>query len=253
MLSKNKIKHIRSLGQKKFRDLHQQFIAEGSKIVLEFLHSNLTVVEMYATKDWLNQNKTDTDTVAITEVTDEELKKITQLSSSQNVLGVFSMPSNSLNKDIFSLKLNLVMDDIRDPGNLGTIIRIADWFGIEQVICSSDSVDLFNPKVVQGTMGSLARVKVVYTDLFDLFKNLPEGIPVYGALLDGENIYHSQLESTGILLIGNEAHGISEKLLPFINKKISIPPFNPNTLKAESLNAAVATGIICAEFGRRNV
>ena len=182
-----------------------------------------------------------------------EMGKISQLTTPQNVLGIFNIPDISINNLSLSGALTLMLDDIKDPGNMGTIIRIADWFGIKQIICSPESVDIYNPKVVQGSMGSIARVNVAYANLLDILQNKSENIPVYGALLDGENIYKTTLEPSGIIIIGNESEGISENLLPHISKKIMIPSFNTNLQKAESLNAAIAAGIICAEFRRRAI
>jgi RNA methyltransferase, TrmH family len=172
------------------------------------------------------------------------------------VLAICEIPEYILEVQLLKNKLTLVLDDIKDPGNLGTIIRIADWFGIENILCSNDTADTFNPKVVQATMGSIARVKVHYTALTDFFRieNGKLNIKSYGALLEGDNIYTKQLSSEGFIIIGNESKGISEDLLPYITDKVTIPAFShyrSDTGEAESLNAAIATAIICSEFRRR--
>jgi len=253
MLSQSKIKYIRSLSNKKFRIQYRQFIVEGTKSVKELLNSNYIADSIYATKDWINNHSDSSVKINPIEISENEMGKISQLTTPQNVLGIFNIPDISINNLSLSGALTLMLDDIKDPGNMGTIIRIADWFGIKQIICSPKSVDIYNPKVVQGSMGSIARVNVAYANLLDILQNKSENIPVYGALLDGENIYKTTLESSGIIIIGNESEGISENLLPHISKKIMIPSFNTNLQKAESLNAAIAAGIICAEFRRRAI
>ena len=172
------------------------------------------------------------------------------------MLAVCEIPKYELNLESLKGKLTLVLDDIKDPGNLGTIIRIADWFGIENIVCSPETVDVFNPKVVQATMGSISRIMVHYVPLMEFLEvqSLKFKVPVYGALLEGKNIYNEKLSTEGLIVIGNESKGISEKLLPFITEKISIPTFShykSNGGEAESLNAAIATSIICSEFRRR--
>jgi len=182
------------------------------------------------------------------------LKKISSLTTPNEVLAICAIPENKLNVSELKNKLTLVLDDIRDPGNLGTIIRIADWFGIENIICSLETVDIYNPKVVQATMGSIARVNVFYEDLKTIFLEAltKNNFPIYGTVLNGENIFEKSLTSNGFIVIGNESNGISIELLPLINEKISIPTFSVNeTNSVESLNAAIATAIVCTEFKRR--
>jgi len=251
MLSKNIIKHINALKQNKFRDEFQEFIAEGDKLVTELLSSNFKIIEIFAVKEWLDIHKI-SDNVAITEVTVSELERISGLITPNMVLALVEIPQQqSIDTFIFE-KLILVLDEIKDPGNLGTIIRIADWFGISDIVCSKHSVDVYNPKVVQATMGSIARVNIQYVDLSIFLKNIPKDIPIYGTLLNGENIYNQTLSENGIIIIGNESKGISNELLPFITNKLYIPFFAENSNnKAESLNASIATAIVCAEFKRR--
>lgn len=251
MLSKNQLKFVNSLKQKKFRMEHNLFIAEGTKIVQELLQSKIKIKHVFATSDFLNKTKID-KTIECIEVKVTELERLSAQTTPNDVLAVCEIPHYELNKDELNDKLTLVLDNIKDPGNLGTIIRIADWFGIETIICSNETADAFNPKVIQATMGSIARIKLHYTDLAEFLKEVK--LPVYGALLEGENIYTSQLSSAGFIVIGNESKGISDDLIPYIKHKISIPSFShfkQGGGEAESLNAAIATSIICSEFRRR--
>ncbi len=252
MLSKNQIKFVNSLKQKKYREEHQLFIAEGAKIVPELLNSRIVVKQVFATSDFLRAHPIGKDTERF-EIKEAELDRISTLMTANEALALCEIPKYTLDPEGLKNELTLVLDDIKDPGNLGTIIRIADWFGISNVICSNDTVDVFNPKVVQATMGSIARINVHYTDLVEFFKtNTPTH--VMGALLEGENIYTKQLPSSGCIVIGNESKGISEAVQQCITDKISIPSFSHEQSvggEAESLNAAIATAIICSEFRRR--
>ena len=255
MLSKNQIKFVNSLKQKKFREEHHLFIAEGNKIVSELLNSSVTVKQIYTTSQFLRTHKID-NFIERFEIKESELERISSLATPNEVLAVCQIPIYNLAIESLKDELTLVLDDIKDPGNLGTIIRIADWFGIETIICSPHSADIYNPKVVQATMGSIARIKIHYLDLVEFFNNPESKIlnPSYGAVLDGENIYTKQLSSKGLIVIGNESKGISENILPYITDKISIPSFThfkSGRGEAESLNAAIATSIICSEFRRR--
>lgn len=249
MISKNQIKFIRSLGQKKFRDECHAFVAEGPKIVGDLLSvRNARLIA--ATERWLSlHEKTSCDTYCISE---EELQKISFLQHPQDVVAVFDKPESVPPPLPGSNTLTLALDGIQDPGNLGTIVRIADWFGIERIYCSTDTADLYNPKVVQATMGSIARVSVYYCNLPELLTQLPVDYPVYGTLLDGNDIYAQQLSPNGLIVMGNEGKGISERLRPLIKKRLLIPSFaKTQASHAESLNVAIATAITCAEFRRR--
>ncbi|MDQ3192561.1 MAG: RNA methyltransferase [Bacteroidota bacterium] len=253
MLSKNQIKLINSLKIKKFRDEYNLFIAEGNKIVPEILNSSLTIHSLYAKKTWLDENNyllSERKELKnnVFEASTKELERISALSTPNEVLLLVEKPIYDFNISDLNGRLSLMLDEIKDPGNFGTIIRIADWFGIEHIICSKNSVDAFNPKVVQATMGSLARIKIHYQDLSKVLKKASENlkIPVYGALLNGENIYQEKLENSGIILLGNESRGISIELLPLVTKKITIPSFG----NAESLNISTAAAVICSEFVR---
>ncbi|SDS08276.1 RNA methyltransferase [Gramella sp. MAR_2010_147] len=241
MLSKSQIKLIKSLSQKKFRNKHKLFVVEGLKGVKEFLDSDFKLVSLYFTEEQFE--------VAdrfLNKIDQKDLKKISFLKTPQNALAVFEIPRNEENQ---SKGLTLVLDGIRDPGNLGTIIRLCDWFGIENLICSPDTVDCFNPKVVQASMGSLTRVSISYNDLLPFLKKNSH-MPVFGTMLDGENIYSAKLPEEAFLVMGNEANGISQEIQNLISKKITIPQFG-NIRETESLNVATATSIILSEF-RRN-
>ncbi len=242
MLVKSKIKYIQSLGQKKFRDGAGVFIAEGPKIVKELLEAGPALVrEVYALPEWITENQHLLKDTHTEEITEAELEKISQLKTPNKVLAL----AGQFTHEQMELKgrLTLALCGIQDPGNLGTIIRIADWFGITQVVCSEDSADLYNPKVIQSTMGSIARVRVYYSNLTDLIRETA-GLPVYATVLDGQDVSKMEKPGQGILLIGNESRGIPPELLQMANVRITIPKKGG----AESLNAAVATGIILSHL-----
>ncbi len=251
MLSKNNIKIINSLRNKKYRIINHKFIAEGEKLVTEIINSKLEIIEIFATKEWIE--KTNYSTITISQIDNNELNKISSLSTPNNVLAIVRIPDWNYEKLEISNSLSLILDDIRDPGNLGTIIRIADWFGIKNIFCSESSVDVFNPKVIQSTMGAICRTKIHYVDIKTFLNNfsLNCDLPVYGTFLEGENIYSENLQNKGFVIMGNESNGISNNLLPFINKKLFIPNFPSNKDTSESLNISVATAIVCSEFRRR--
>jgi len=262
MLLKNQLKFVTSLKQKKNREAQQLFIAEGTKVVTELLSSSIVVKQLFATPQFFKDKKIDHTTECF-EIKTSELERISSLTTPNEVLAICEIPNYELVAGELENKLTLVLDDIKDPGNLGTIIRIADWFGIENIICSTETVESFNPKVVQATMGSIARVKIHRMDLIAFFKvkSLPAtqagskwNVESFGAVLNGENIYSKTLPVNGLIVIGNESRGISEEVLPYIKNKIGIPSFSSykqGNEKAESLNAAIATAIICSEFRRR--
>jgi RNA methyltransferase, TrmH family len=249
MLTKNLVKHLQSLRDRKSRELHSEFIAEGVKLVDEMLNSHYTVHKVFGTSEWIESHEdfiTGRENL-IHEVTEDELKKISSLVTPNEVLAVVGILEDILPEIENAGKLVLMLDRIQDPGNLGTIIRTADWFGIRHIFCSEDTADLYNPKVVQATMGSICRVNVHYTALGDLIKAMKGSRAIYGAFSDGENIYQIELKSPAVVLIGNESKGISRGLIPMITDKIGIPAVSKG---AESLNASVAAGIICSEFTR---
>ncbi len=249
MLSKAKIKYIRSLELKKNRKEDNVFIAEGPKIV-EDLMKNFRCHLLVALPTWLEkhpQAKAD----EIFEANYEELSKASLLKSPQEVIGIFEQPDYTTDYSLPEKELCLALDDIQDPGNLGTIIRIADWFGIEHIYCSLHTADVYNPKTVQATMGALARVQLHYVPLADFISQLPEGTPIYGTFLDGENMYAQPLSANGLVVMGNEGNGVGKETEQQINRKLYIPNFPANRETSESLNVAVATAIVCAEFRRR--
>lgn len=254
LISKNHIKYIKSLGIKKYRKIHSKYIAEGEKVVAELINEGNKPDVIYATAGWTDQNGGILSGIESHIVTENELKKISFLTTPNQVLGIFGTRQDSFDQVVLKTKLVISLDDIRDPGNLGTIIRTADWFGIRNIICSESCVDHYNPKVVQATMGSISRIMVFREDLAGLVGKIPHDIPIYGTLLEGENIYTTPLTDHGLIIIGNESRGISPKLLPFIRNKLNIPHFNPlSSARAESLNASIATALVCAEFRRRGM
>ena len=227
MISKAKIKYIHSLALKKFRDREGVFVAEGHKLIND-LKEHFEIIDEYEGEDAAKASLLDTPT---------------------DMLAIFrKRPKQDIAWDG---TLWLALDGIQNPGNLGTIIRLADWFGIENIVCSPLCADIYNPKTVQATMGSLARISIIYTDLGEFFSSLPDGTPVYGTLLEGDNIYNKVLTEGGIILMGNEGHGISDSLSPFITEKLLIPNYPKGRPTGDSLNVAIATAIICSEFRRR--
>jgi len=237
MLSKNQIKFITGLHQKKYRDEHKLFIAEGLKTVLELLDSSLELHELFTTES-LNCSAKQTI------ISGNELKKISTLKTPNKVLGVFRIPES---KPIEANGLIVALDDVRDPGNLGTIIRLCDWFGIKDLVCSKTSADCYNPKVIQSTMGSIVRVNISYIDLIEFFETTK--LPKFGTFMDGQNVYSIKLPSMGILIMGNEANGISNEIENLVDYRIAIPRFG-NLQQTESLNVATATAIFLSEFKR---
>ncbi|PTM09715.1 MAG: RNA methyltransferase [Bacteroidetes bacterium] len=241
MLSKNQIKLITSLNQKKFRLQHQLFFAEGVKTIDELLNSNFKLHQLYSTT--LDFHLSD-DLQTI--ITPNELKKISAQKTPNLALALFKIPNG---KPVDFDDLVVALDNVRDPGNLGTIIRLCDWFGVKDLICNMETVDCYNPKVIQASMGSIARVNVVYKDLGDVLN--VNNIASFGAFMDGDNIYDLKLPQKGILVLGNEANGIQSDIESLITKRISIPRFG-DLKETESLNVANATAILLSEFKRRN-
>ena len=237
-LSKNHIKLITSLSQKKYRQKHKLFVVEGVKVVQEFLNSSYELEIVFSTDtDFSSTNK-------FIEVTDQELKKISSLKNPNKVLAIFKIP-NQINPIMGGLILAL--DSINDPGNLGTIIRLCDWFGIEQLVCSNETVDCFNSKVVQASMGSLTRVAVSYLDLKKYLQNA--SVPIFVADMDGLNVYKTKLPDSAVLVLGNEANGISDDIKQLVTTKITIPRYGAFQ-QTESLNVATASAILLSEFRR---
>jgi TrmH family RNA methyltransferase len=246
MISKSQISFIKSLHQKKFRKEHRLFIVEGYKSIQEFINSKYEIDSIYHLTDVMPKLGKLSQNIKLHEISPDELSKISTLNSPQQLLATIKLPEpEEINIQTIKGHFALALDGIQDPGNLGTIIRTADWFGIEHIFCSEDTVEAFNPKVVQASMGSLARIQLVYTDLKKLLSRKTS--PVYGALLEGESIYKTNFGEEGILLLGNEGKGISANLMPEIDFPVTIPRFG----SAESLNVAISTSIICSEI-RRN-
>ncbi|MCR5570595.1 MAG: RNA methyltransferase [Paludibacteraceae bacterium] len=249
-VTKNQIKLVRSLAQRRERNATGLFVAEGDKLVPD-LFSAFSCRLLLATSDFLQQHP-GLQADEVVETTHADIERASLLNAPQQVIALFRLPAADCNLDAITSQLTLVLDRVQDPGNLGTIVRIADWFGIRNIVCSCDTVDVFNPKTVQATMGALARVRVTYTDLVPFLKSLPDGFPVYGTFLEGDNIYQLDLPQKAIIVMGNEGNGISEEVERLVNSKLFIPSFPPNEPTSESLNVAVATAITCAEFRRRN-
>jgi TrmH family RNA methyltransferase len=250
MISKNQIKYIQSLHSKKNREQEELFIIEGIKLVTEFiLDGSYAIKELFATKDYIDQHfdLLKSKSVSYSEISSEDLKKISLQTTPNQILATVEAKHHELNSEWLQQSLTLYLDDIRDPGNLGTMIRIADWFGIKQVICSENTTEVYNPKTLQASMGAVLRVNTIYMNFENLLLQA-KNIPVYGAVLEGENIYTSRLQK-GIIVIGNEANGISQLVLKQITHAITIPAATNNG--SESLNAANACAIICGEFYRQ--
>lgn len=245
MISKNQIKLIKQLEQKKFRKREGLFVAEGPKVVGDLM-KRWKPVAVYATDEYTPPQPG----ISVQRITADELRHISFLQHPQQVLAVFRIPDDQ--HDDFPVdELSLALDGIQDPGNLGTIIRIADWFGIRHVYCSHETADVYNPKVVQAAMGSLARVKVSYVDLKELIASAPADYPVYGTLLEGNDIYKEQLSANGLIVMGNEGNGISPELRKCVNRKLLIPCYQTDATHPDSLNVAVATAVTVAEFRRK--
>lgn len=244
MISKNQIKLIRQLEQKKFRRREGLFVAEGPKVVGDLMKQSQPV-SVFATASYVPPMP-----VEVQRISDDELQRISFLQHPQQVVALFPLPAPTAIATE-SNKLMIALDGVQDPGNLGTIIRLADWFGIESIVCSEETADAWNPKVVQATMGSIARVRVSYTNLPEWLDKLPQDFPVYGTLLDGDNIYEQPLTGHGLIIMGNEGNGLTEKVRRRVNRRLLIPSYRTDDT-AESLNVAIATAIVCAEFRRRD-
>ncbi|MCQ2252741.1 MAG: RNA methyltransferase [Bacteroidales bacterium] len=253
MLSKNRIKQINALQQKKFRTASGTFVAEGHKVVAELLRSNMEIIEIFATADWISAHAHEYHGVQISEATEAEIAKISAMQTACNVVAEVRMLDNERNQ-LQKDKLYLAMDSVRDPGNLGTIIRIANWFGIDTILASSDCVDLYNPKVIQASMGSAFRVRMQYCNLAQTLDDARKmGMPVYGTFLNGDNIYQAPLSANGIIVMGNEGHGILPETEKMITKRLYIPTGASPEMAPESLNVSTATAVVCSEFLRRRL
>ena len=249
MISKNQLKYVRQLEQKKYRKREGLFVAEGVKVVNDLLLRYQPKM-LFATHEYLETHPLHNATFETIEVSPDELTRLSFQQHPQQVLALFPIPTINYQLSTINYNLSLALDGVQDPGNLGTIIRIADWFGIENIYCSEDTVDAWNPKVVQATMGSISRVNLIYIDLLQMLDNLPSDFPVYGTFLDGKNIYEESLSQEGLVIMGNEGNGISDAVRSRVNRRLLIPDFHQGET-ADSLNVAIATAITCSEFRRR--
>lgn len=252
MISRQKIDFIHGLARKKEREMAGCFVAEGEKLVFDLLRTTLNLREIYCTQEGLSSIQSKRLKAEAIPVSEKEMERISAFKTPSSILALFQIPeSRSISSNTFD-RLNLVLDGIQDPGNLGTIIRTADWFGIANLFCSPDCADLYNPKCVQSTMGALARVEVHYLDLTGVLKQATDlKIPVYGTFMAGENLYTTELAKKALIILGSEGKGISLDLNQFLTKKISIPAYPAGSSELESLNVAVSAAIVCAEFRRR--
>jgi RNA methyltransferase, TrmH family len=247
MLSQAKQKWIRSLELKKFRQEQGLFLAEGGKCCLDLMEL-LPCRFLAATETWLKAHP-GIRAAEIVDATMEEIRKASLLKNPQEVLAIFEIPTYEPTLDLLQGNLSLALDNIQDPGNLGTILRIADWFGIRSVVCSIGTADAFNPKTVQATMGAIGRIRILYTDLAALLERVQ--LPIYGTFLEGEILYDADLQNEGIIVMGNEGNGISKAVESLVTNKLFIPDFPIGATGSESLNVSVATAIVCSEFRRR--
>ena len=245
-MTKAEIQFVRSLADKRTRDSEHLFVAEGFKLVDEIRNSKLNIRTIYTTRD-------DITGLDVVRIEKREMERISQLSTATEILAIVEQPRYTLSLDSLKRKLTLALDGVQNPGNMGTIIRLADWFGVENIICSRECADLYNPKVVQATMGALLRVKLHYVDNLSALLNKARdgGMAIYGTLLDGNNIYHETLSQEGIIVMGNEGRGLSDECRNTLSHKLFIPPYPADVPTSESLNVAMATGIILAEFRRK--
>ena len=241
MISKNKIKFVKSLQKKKFRLESKCFVVESSKNVNEILNSNYKVQQIYATKNWIEKHNI-RDDVSINQVNQNELQRISSLKTASDVLAVVHIPTKENYFDFSGI--NIVLDDVKDPGNLGTIIRICDWFGVKNIYCSKETVDVYNPKVIQSTMGSISRVNVIYTDIKKMIQEIDLNVKVYGAVMDGDDISQIKVNKNSLIVFGNESNGISKEIKDVISERITINKIG----EAESLNVASSAAIILNKF-----
>ena len=250
MLSKALLKLIQSLNQKKQRKESGLFVAEGGKTVNDLLVAGIIPERIIATKEWIANNHLNYKGNII-EADEEELQRASFLKTPHGVIGIFKQPHYDIDNDAPAKRLCLALDSIQDPGNLGTIIRIADWFGIEDIFCSSGTADAYNPKTVQATMGAIARVKIHYINLPQFIASLSGKAAVYGTFLDGKDIYKEELTKSGLIVMGNEGNGIGKECAELIKHRLLIPSYPAERPTSESLNVSTATAIICSEFRRR--
>ena len=243
-MTKAEIQFVRSLTDKRTRDEEHLFIAEGDKLIAEIIASGWKIRHLYALEGHFEGRAE--------QISPKEMERLSQLKTASTSLAVVEQPHHKAPATASAKQLSLALDGVQNPGNLGTIIRRADWFGIEDIFCSEDTADCFNPKVIQATMGAILRVRVHYLPLADfLARTAAQGVPVYGTMLDGENIYDAELKAGGVIVMGNEGKGVSEACARHFTHRLLIPTYPTDRQGSESLNVAMATGIVCAEFRRR--
>ena len=243
-MTKAEIQFVRSLADKRVRDEERLFVAEGDKLIGEILQSGLRVRSLYAVEGHFEGRAE--------RVTVKEMERLTQLKTASTSLAVVEQPRHRTPLAASAERLSIALDGVQNPGNLGTIIRLADWFGVEDIYCSEDTADCFNPKVVQATMGAILRVRVHYLPLAEFLRRSAEsGVAVYGTMLNGEDIYGAELRQSGLIVMGNEGRGVSAACAESFTHRLLIPAYPPERQGSESLNVAMATGIVCAEFRRR--
>ena len=246
-MTRSDIQLVRSLSDKRGRSEHGLFVAEGAKLIGELRRSNLRIRRIFATEGLFEGPEVEC-------VTEKEMERLSLLKTPSNSLAIVEIPRYRLDAAHVGQRLTLALDEVQNPGNLGTIIRLADWFGIGEILCSPATADCFNPKVVQATMGAILRVRVHYVELAPLLAQAAaRGVPVYGTFLEGENLYDAQLTDGGIIVMGNEGRGVRPDVAQTVTRKLFIPPFPADRRASESLNVAMATGVVCAEFRRRGI
>lgn len=246
-MTRSDIQLVRSLSDKRGRSEHGLFVAEGAKLIGELRRSDLRIRRIFATEGLFEGPEVEC-------VTEKEMERLSLLKTPSNSLAIVEIPRYRLDAAHVGQRLTLALDDVQNPGNLGTIIRLADWFGIGEILCSPATADCFNPKVVQATMGAILRVRVHYVELAPLLAQAAaRGVPVYGTFLEGENLYDAQLTDGGIIVMGNEGRGVRPDVAQTVTRKLFIPPFPAERRASESLNVAMATGVVCAEFRRRGI
>ncbi len=248
-MTKSEIQLVKSLGEKKTRNEMGLFVAEGDKFIRELIDSPLRIYKVYQREESAGEVSFDGANVEL--ISGKEMERITQLKSANSSLALVEMPRYTFDAERLRGRLTLLLDGVQNPGNLGTIIRLAEWFGVEDVICSPTSADCFNPKVVQATMGAILRVRVHYLSLPEVVRAAQEmSLPIYGADLEGESIYQSKFGNEALLVMGSEGSGLSAEVEAMVTNKVFIPPYPADAAGSESLNVAVATAIICSEFRR---
>lgn len=254
MLTNNKIKLIKSLDQKKARKENGCFVVEGEKMVKELLQSRFETIEVFAVQSYIDELPAElTKNVEISVVSEKDLDRLTHLKTANKAIALAKLPDKKEESASAQNGISIALENIQDPGNLGTIVRTMAWFGIKDVFCTPDTVDVYNPKVIQSTMGAIFKVNVHYCDLSELAKSAKQkGITLYGTRLDGENIYQSRLSKNAIIVMGNESKGMSAELSALMDRNIKIPSYAPPTDEMESLNVSIATAIVCAEFKRQD-